>query len=102
VANRADAPDEWLADVVGHSCYADLIAMGARLPRVEAGDVVAFLETGAYQESSASNFNALPRPATVLVNGTEAEVVKRAESIEDVYGRDLIPDRLLHREPAEP
>jgi diaminopimelate decarboxylase len=102
VANRADAPDAWLADVVGHSCYADLIAMGARLPEVEPGDVVAFLEAGAYQESSASNFNALPRPATVLVNGEEAEVIKRAESIDDVYRRDVIPERLLRKEPASP
>ena len=64
------------ADIVGHSCYADQIVLGARLPEVEAGDVIALLETGAYQESSASNFNALPRPATVLVSGAEAEVVK--------------------------
>jgi diaminopimelate decarboxylase len=61
---------------------------------VEAGDVIAFLETGAYQESSASNFNALPRPATVLVHGAEAEVVKLAETGEDVYARDRVPDRV--------
>ena len=52
--------------------------LGAHLPEVEWGDVIAFLETGAYQESSASNFNALPRPATVLVHGGDAEVIKAA------------------------
>ena len=41
-----------------------------------------------------SNFNALPRPATVLVNGAEAEVIKRAETIADVFARDLVPQRL--------
>ncbi len=51
--------------------------------------MVAFLDTGAYQEASANNFNALPRPATVLVSGGEARVVRRAETIEDVFGRDL-------------
>jgi len=56
---------------------------------------VALLETGAYQESSASNFNALPRPASVLVNGDQAELIKCAETIDDVYGRDVIPERLL-------
>jgi diaminopimelate decarboxylase len=82
------------ADVVGHSCYADQIVLGASLPAVEAGDVIALLETGAYQEPSASNFNALPRPATVLVHGSDAQVVKTAETTEDVYSRDRVPDRL--------
>ena len=64
--------------------------------------LIAFLETGAYQESSASNFNALPRPATILVDGDDADIIKRAETLEDVYGRDLIPERLLRQEPATP
>ena len=89
-----DAPATQTADIVGHSCYADQIVLGARVPEVIAGDVVAFLETGAYQESSASNFNSLPRPASVLVNGNDAELIKRAETIGDVYGRDVIPERL--------
>lgn len=94
VASRTDAPVTMQADLVGHSCFADQLVLGAELPEVEAGDVVALLETGAYQESSASNFNALPRPASVLVRGTTAEVIKRAETIEDVYGRDVVPERL--------
>jgi diaminopimelate decarboxylase len=94
VASRAAEPPTMTADVVGHSCYADQIVLGAHLPAVEAGDVIALLETGAYQEPSASNFNALPRPATVLVHGAEAEVVKLAETGEDVYARDRVPDRV--------
>jgi diaminopimelate decarboxylase len=94
VANP-DAPATQTADIVGHSCYADQIVLAARVPEVREGDVVALLETGAYQESSASNFNSLPRPASVLVHGTGAELIKRAETIDDVYGRDVIPERLL-------
>jgi diaminopimelate decarboxylase len=94
VANRAAEPSTMKADVVGHSCYADQIVLGAPLPEVEAGDVIALLETGAYQESSASNFNALPRPATVLVRGPDAEIIKAAESGNDVYARDRIPERV--------
>jgi diaminopimelate decarboxylase len=93
--SKPDAPATQTADIVGHSCYADQIVLGAPVPEVEDGDVVALLETGAYQESSASNFNALPRPASVLVNGDQAELIKRAETIADVYGRDVIPERLL-------
>jgi diaminopimelate decarboxylase len=94
VANKADQPNAIKADIVGHSCFADQIVLGAHLPAVERGDVIAFLEAGAYQESSASNFNSLCRPATVLVHGGDAEVIKAAESIAEVYGRDAIPDRL--------
>ena len=95
VANKADRPDCMTADLVGHSCFADQIVLGAQLPEVVAGDVIALLETGAYQESSASNFNALGRPATVMVCGDQADVVRRAETVEDVYRRDLVPPRML-------
>ena len=94
VADRADARPTMTADLVGHSCYADQIVLGAKFPEVAEGDVIALLETGAYQESSASNFNALPRPASVLVNGDGADLVKRAETTEDVYARDVVPERL--------
>ena len=94
VANKADAPPVQVADVVGQSCFADRILPFVRVPDVEPGDLIAFLDTGAYQESSASNFNALPRPATVLVNGEEASVIRRAETLEDVYRRDVVPERL--------
>lgn len=79
-----------------------MIVPGARLPEVHAGNVVALLEAGAYQEISASNFNALPRPATVLVNGRDAEIVKRAETVEDVGPRRrACPAPACPRETAE-
>ena len=59
--------------------------------------MLAFIDTGAYQDANATNFNAMPRPATVLVTGDQAEIVKRAESIEDVFARDVIPERLASR-----
>ena len=76
------------------SCGFDVIVAGARLPDVGPGDVVAILDTGAYQDAASSNFNALPRPATVLVRGDHAEIVKRAETVDDVFRRDIVPERL--------
>jgi len=32
----------------------------------------------------------------VLVDGDQAELIKRAETVGDVYGRDVIPDRFKH------
>jgi diaminopimelate decarboxylase len=94
VASRADRPADQEADVVGMSCGFDVIVSGAALPAVEPGDIVAILDTGAYQDAASSNFNALTRPATVLVHGDDAEVVKRAETIDDVFRRDIVPGRL--------
>ena len=94
VAEKADMPGTRKVDVVGISCGFDLIADQASLPQVDVGDTVAFLDTGAYQDACSNNFNALPRPAVVLVHGSEAEVVKRAETIEDVFRRDTVPSRL--------
>jgi catechol 2,3-dioxygenase-like lactoylglutathione lyase family enzyme len=98
VASRADTGPTQVADVVGISCGFDVITEAADLPEVEPGDVIAFLDTGAYQDAASSNFNALPRPATVLVHGSDAEIVKRAETFEDVFGRDVVPERLRERE----
>lgn len=41
-----------------------------------------------------SNFNAIPRPATVLVTGDRAAVVRLRETEEDVFRRDVIPNHL--------
>jgi len=94
VANKVNAPTKHVADIVGHSCYADRILPLVKVPDMSEGDIVAFLDMGGYQEVSASNFNALPRPAMILVNGDQAEIIKRAETIEDVFSRDVIPERL--------
>jgi diaminopimelate decarboxylase len=93
-AARMDAPLAEPVDVVGCSCGFDVLAHQVRLPAVELGDTLAFLDTGAYEDACAANFNALPRPAIVLVSGAEAEIVRRAETIEDVFARDLVPERL--------
>jgi len=98
IANKVDAPAEEKADVCGRSCYGDRILPTVRVPRVEPGDVFAFLDTGAYQEASCSNFNALPRPAMVLVTGDRAAVIRRRETEEDVFARDVVPEHLAAAE----
>ncbi len=97
VAERAHEKPTVVADVVGITCGFDVVVPEASLPEVRAGDVLAFLDTGAYQDANATNFNALPRPATVLVTGGNAELVKRAETVGDVFARDLIPERLARK-----
>ncbi|MEU5761244.1 hypothetical protein, partial [Nocardia sp. NPDC047648] len=89
----SESGEKEVVDVVGRSCTGDLLAFQATLPVVKPGELIVFGLTGAYQDAGASNFNALPRPATVLVNGSEAEVIKRAETLDDLLGRDRLPER---------
>jgi diaminopimelate decarboxylase len=94
VANRADAGPSMRGDLVGCSCNPDRIVPEAELPHVEPGDVVAILDTGAYQDALASNFNLLLRPPTVLVSGDRSELIKRRERLDDLFSRDIVPERL--------
>jgi diaminopimelate decarboxylase len=93
-ANKVDAPMVDKADIIGRSCYGDRLMPTVPIPEVEVGDILAMLDTGAYQEVSMSNFNAIPRPATVLVTGDRAAIVRRRETEEDVLRRDVIPEHL--------
>lgn len=94
VANRADAPATQIADIAGLTCQPDRIVPDAALPEVAINDTIAILDTGAYQDGLASNFNALPRPGMVLVSGDQTEWIKRPETVTDIFHRDIVPDRL--------
>ena len=75
-------------------CWFGNLAMSCRLPRLDRGDLLAFLDTGAYCESKSLQFNARPRAGCVLVSGDRAEVITEAESLQDVLRRFRVPARL--------
>jgi diaminopimelate decarboxylase len=51
--------------------------------------------TGAYNYSMASNYNRIPRPATVLVNNGEANTILQRETYQDLLRQDRLPQRLI-------
>jgi diaminopimelate decarboxylase len=51
---------------------------------VPEGGLIAILSAGAYSFAMASNYNARPRAAEVLVHGDRFQVVRRRESYEDL------------------
>lgn len=79
IANKASDPLSETVTVAGKCCEAgDLISDGVRVAKSEVGDILAVLDTGAYNFSMASNYNMLLKPAVVAVNnGTDKLVVKR-------------------------
>ena len=95
VCDKADAEIIQKADIVGISCTFDRIKSQAELPVMAKGDLIAFLNTGAYEDAWASNFNGLPRVPSVLVLKDKHDLVKERETIEQIFKRDRIPKRLL-------
>ena len=59
------------------------------------GDILVVMATGAYNYSMASNYNRLPRPAAVLVNAGEANLILQRETYQDLIRQDRLPERLL-------
>jgi len=96
VANKAGLPAEENYTVVGPICETgDILAKDRMLPQLERQDVIAFLDTGAYGFSMASQYNGQPRPAEVLVCGSSAEVTRRAEDASALLAGQRIPNRLM-------
>lgn len=93
-ASRMDDPLAGDADVVGSLCTGNPIGAGVPFPLVQRGDILAVLDAGMYAETASTQLNGVPRPATVLVNGTQVEVVKERETVQDVFARHRVPPRL--------
>ncbi|MBI2266008.1 MAG: diaminopimelate decarboxylase [Armatimonadetes bacterium] len=97
LANRAQDPPEETVTVAGKCCESgDILIWDASLPVARPGDLLAVFCTGAYHYAMASNYNRLPRPAVVLVNKGQPELIIRRETYEDLVRNDLIPERLNH------
>jgi diaminopimelate decarboxylase len=87
-------------DVVGPVCESsDFLARGRRMPVPEAGDLLCVRSAGAYGFSMASNYNARPRPAEVLVEGDLARLARRRETWPDLV-RGERPRPAARRFPA--
>lgn len=82
-------------DVVGPICESsDVLARGRAIPPVRRGDLLAIFSAGAYGMVMASNYNAMPRPAEVLVDEAAATVIRRRETYEDLTAAEMEPTRL--------
>jgi diaminopimelate decarboxylase len=79
-----------VVDVVGPVCETgDFFARDREMAKVKAGELVAVLDAGAYGMALASNYNTRARAAEVLVDGGEARVVRRRETMEEMLGAEV-------------
>lgn len=78
-------------DVVGPVCESgDFLAKDRALPALDRNDLLAIFSAGAYGMVMASNYNTRPRAAEVLVEGSNARLVRRRETLDDLLGPERV------------
>ena len=89
-ADRPLAEAEETVTIAGKYCESgDLLVRGARLPRLEAGELLAIPAAGAYQLAMESNYNLAYRAAVVLVEDGSVRLIRRRETAEDLMRLDV-------------
>ena len=85
LANRADEEPAGRFAIAGKHCESgDVLIERVQLPEPRRDDLLAVPGTGAYTLGMASNYNAVPRPAAVLVGGGATTLIRRRETIDDL------------------
>jgi diaminopimelate decarboxylase len=78
--------------VVGYICETDTFAWDRKLNEVREGDIMCFLNAGAYGFSMASNYNSRYRPAEVFIHNGKSYLIRRRETMEDITSTLINPD----------
>lgn len=95
IANKLNEPLDKTVTISGKFCESsDILIKDIALPRIENGDILAVMSTGAYNYSMANNYNKQPIPAVVLINEDQHELVVKRQTYDDLLINDLIPKRL--------
>ena len=90
IANNANADKTEKVTIAGKCCESgDLLITDTMMPKINVGDTLAVLATGAYNYSMSSNYNRIPRPAVVAVSGGNSKVVVKRETYEDMIRNDI-------------
>jgi diaminopimelate decarboxylase len=91
VAEPVGERDEIVADVVGPVCESgDYLAKDRPMPRLEAGDLLAVMTTGAYGAVQSGTYNSRPLIPEVLVRQGSFAIVRPRQSYEELLGLDRL------------
>jgi diaminopimelate decarboxylase len=92
VPARNDGSKKVKVDVVGPICESgDFFAKDRRIAAVPPGSLLAIMGAGAYGFSMSSNYNSRRRAAEVLVKGQEYFVIRKRETLRDLFKGERIP-----------
>ena len=87
VQKIGDSDEEFLKyDITGRICEnTDRISEDYDMPTMKEGDLCAIMDSGAYGYSMSHNFNTRPRPSEILIDQDNAILIRKRESIEDLF-----------------
>lgn len=95
IANKPDFELQQDVTIAGRFCESgDILIKNVKLPQLEEGDILCVYNTGAYNYSMASNYNRVQKPAMVLVNNSQSDIIIKRETLDDLIAHDEIPHRL--------
>lgn len=95
IANKKETSVTQTVTIAGRFCESgDILIKDIELPELEEGDILCVYNTGAYNYSMASNYNRVQKPAMVLVNNSQSDIIIKRETLEDLISLDEIPNRL--------
>ena len=78
-------------DIAGGICEStDFFIKDVNLPELKKGDIIRFLNVGAYGSSMASTYNSRPRPLEILFNKQEYRVIRSRDTLEDLCKNEII------------
>ena len=80
-----DGVEEQSWDIVGAVCETGDFLAKKRLLSLAVGDILAITGAGAYGFVMSSNYNSRPRPAEIMVSGDKHQVVRKRETIEQLF-----------------
>jgi len=91
VANKSLEAEREVVTIAGKLCQSgDILVRDINLASVHPGDIIAIPVCGAYSIPMSSNYNALPRPAIVVVKEGRGRLIRRRETYQDLINLDLI------------
>lgn len=80
---------ERIYTVVGYICETDTFAWDRKLNEVSEGDILCFLNAGAYGITMSSNYNARFRPAEVLIYKGVSHLIRKCETMADITRNEV-------------
>ena len=88
--DRTLGREKTIYDVVGPVCETSDFLGKQRELAIAEGDYIAQRSAGAYGASMSSNYNSRPRTAEVLVDGNKAHLIRRRESLSELWALESI------------
>ena len=94
LAVEVRAGDTQTYDIVGPVCESGDWLAKDRDFALKTGDLIAIESTGAYGFVMSGQYNSRPRAAEILVDGTQNHVIRRRETIDELFEHEVIPNNI--------